>query len=329
VSSKFFGFSSPKVIDIKEVDFEQNKDGKQVIIDVTPTDHIVDRSEFKKTKVYNVEWILVLCSIFFFNYRPLCMFAMLNPDVRVLTYVKPRYPTNITDEENRCDLQHWRMWSHNELPDWTQAQGLDIVEAKNLSTTPKSYLTEDGRKYYYDYNSKHLNIVNGRRITTRQPPDASSRMFVLGSCGIWGHCGTDSGTIASQLQKLINDNTKKKICCENHAGYLNGVMETQWSELFGLPVRKGDYVVYGCFHHPTHLPLQGIDCIDLSKLFEQPHEYGAVFAFKNHYNDNGRKVLAEALFDHMQDLDYFSGGGGGVNHTTCRDDNHIQNNRIS
>lgn len=56
-----------------------------------------------------------------------------------------------------------------------------------------------------DRRGKHLNIVEGRRVTTDVPEDAHRTVHLLGPCMAFGYGSEDSQTLASCLQRRLND----------------------------------------------------------------------------------------------------------------------------
>lgn len=60
-----------------------------------------------------------------------------------------------------------------------------------------------------DYNSEYVNIVNGIRYTTDVPEQYNNTIHIYGACTVRGTGVEDSHTIASFLQRKLNDEEKK------------------------------------------------------------------------------------------------------------------------
>lgn len=67
-----------------------------------------------------------------------------------------------------------------------------------------SYIGTDGARHFEDREGKYLNIVNGHRLTHGQPKTFKRTIYIVGGCGAFGIGVRDEGTLASQLQKLLN-----------------------------------------------------------------------------------------------------------------------------
>lgn len=51
---------------------------------------------------------------------------------------------------------------------------------------------------------------------------------------------------------------------------------------------------------------EGIPFIDISDLFQRPHDYGEVFYDKSHFTEDGNKVIAEKIFEYIKNKNYCS-----------------------
>ena len=169
---------------------------------------------------------------------------------------------------------------------------------------PKSYIDNNGIRRFEDTHGKFRNILNGHRITVEQPANHKRTIFMLGGCAIFGHGVTDEGTIVSQLQKLCNDNIpQERINIENY-GYYLCTMDFQSNEQFcilqSLPLQPGDIVI---FQGKSFID---IPCLDLSRLYERPHNYGELFFDTSHLCENGCRLVAEKVFDYLQENQFFT-----------------------
>jgi [citrate (pro-3S)-lyase] ligase len=281
-----------------------------IVLVLAPNDDSLEHGIFKPARVFYINKIIQLCAFFITQYRGLYMFAATHPTVRVLACTWPvTFPNDMSDGARASGDTVVSMLRSGEVPMWLRDLGLDSQQLLALFNQPHSYLTESGAKRYFDCAGEHLTITGGLRVTVDQPTQAEHRMFVFGPCTFFGYGGTDSGTVASYLQHLINNKTQEKILCENHGMYFFGIGEAVWKDLFSLSINEGDFVVMACSSVPSAISLTNslpnLSFIDLVRLFEPPYEYGEVFVCANHYNDNGRRVIASALFEHMVKEDFF------------------------
>ena len=57
---------------------------------------------------------------------------------------------------------------------------------------------------------KNLNVIKGERKTTNQPQDYENTIYLMGGCVFFGYAVEDSETIASFLQKKLNEEMPQK-----------------------------------------------------------------------------------------------------------------------
>ena len=78
----------------------------------------------------------------------------------------------------------------------------EFVQSQNV---PSQYVIRDGICYNMDFSSSYVNVVNGRRITTDGPERSDGELYLFGPCTMFGMIVEDRYTIASCLQRLLNE----------------------------------------------------------------------------------------------------------------------------
>jgi len=94
-----------------------------------------------------------------------------------------------------------------------------------------------------DFTGKYVNIVHGQRVTTDVPANPQHRVFLLGGSSIYGAEVPDSETVASHLQRILNQQQPGYWRVENY-GYITVNTGQQLELLQTLPVSAGDLVIF-------------------------------------------------------------------------------------
>jgi [citrate (pro-3S)-lyase] ligase len=226
-----------------------------------------------------------------------------NPDVLMYRLMFPKVPTDNLSESEKFINEHkisagtitqnleyrWTLYNYLETPQ-------DIIA---VLTPPKSYFDINGVRRFEDTRTKHVNTVGGNRRTVGQPKQFDRSVFLVGGCGVFGFAARDEGTIASRLQALFNEQfPNERVIVHNYGYYLAQEDTTTFEELKimnALPVKPGDIVICG-FDTRDVFPL-----IDLSKIFQRPHNYGEPFFEISHLGEDGFRGIAQEMFPILTD----------------------------
>lgn len=178
----------------------------------------------------------------------------------------------------------------------------DIIEVLNA---PKSYHDINNVRRFEDISGKCVNTAGGHRVTVGQPQNYKRTVFLIGECRIFGVGASDKGTIASHLQKLLNElASEQQMIVQNYGYFLAELSDAATGEelaiLNSLPVKSGDIILWN-FEMTNELP-----CLDLSSTAKRPHNYGEVFFDTLHYTEEGNRLIANKLFEKLQQLDFFT-----------------------
>lgn len=174
-------------------------------------------------------------------------------------------------------------------------------------TPPASYIGTDGARCFENRKGKYFNSVNGHRKTTGQPEKFKRTIYILGDCLTLGIGVRDEGTLASQLQALLNHYAAEEgFIVENYGFPLNGLNRQMeiLSILKSLPLRAGDIVVgAGIYRNITG------DAIDKTsynvKLDIRPYEYGELFFDNTHLTEEAFRLVAEGTLETLKENDFF------------------------
>lgn len=90
---------------------------------------------------------------------------------------------------------------------------------------------------------RYINVVDGRRVTTDQPPSPERRVLAFGGSTMFSEEVPDWYTIPSFLQRLINTHCEGPVAVVNYGVSAMNIVQ-QRSRLFSTEVRPGDIVVF-------------------------------------------------------------------------------------
>ena len=193
------------------------------------------------------------------------------------------------------------------IPNGVISNGLNIeIERndyeKNCKLLPKS-IYRNNEQYLCSIESKFVNTIGGRRITTNDKGNYKNKLFVLGNSVVYGYGNEDRHTIPSFMQKMINSTGKYKVIncgVKSHLSLYN-VVES---------ATKGDriIIVLGYYYAEWMWLLKmlenhinPIQTYCLKYLFDRPHDMGEVYWDAAHINHIGNKRVAEEIIKIMDE----------------------------
>lgn len=223
----------------------------------------------------------------------------------------PDFPKkNLSEYEERILNEgiSWKRISQN--PTLLSPINIHIKETSGILevlTPPVSYIGTDGARHFENRKGKYFNSVNGHRRTTGQPEKFKRTIYILGGCLTLGIGVRDEGTLASQLQTLLNHNAAGEgFIVENYGFPLNGLdrqMEIL-SILRSLPLRVGDIVVSA--EKSRNITGDVIDKTSYNaKLDIRPYKYGELFFDNAHMTEEAFGLVAEGIFETLKENDFF------------------------
>jgi len=166
------------------------------------------------------------------------------------------------------------------------------------STGVKSNL--DGSTLMIDTKNPLVRIENNKRKTAAQPEKFLNRIFFVGTCHDYGVNAPFDKTIASYLQKIINENNLP-YRVENESQRYAGRYQDIFYNLNNMTPAPGDII----FLYIRGFQSEKIPSLDLSDAFDPPHDFKEIFCVKAHFNELGYKILAERYFDFLTKNNFF------------------------
>lgn len=205
-----------------------------------------------------------------------------NPGVAFIGVCYPSFPKDRLSKNEKWILDkgiHYTTFYQN--PMLPSPLSLYIKEPSGILEVlmpHRSYVGVDGDRHFEDYKGQYLNIMNGHRRTLWQPNNFKRTIYILGGCSIFGIGVRDEGTLASQLQKLLNQHApEESFNVENHGFLLDGTdqQKEMLAILKTLSLRAGD-VVAGI----------GDNIVAYNKELEvRPYKHGELFFDDVHFTE--------------------------------------------
>lgn len=175
-----------------------------------------------------------------------------------------------------------------------------------------------------DMNNKCYNVVGHSRVTSDAPLNFDSRVMVFGNCVAVGGWSPDDRTIASHLQRLLNNRSiDDRVYAVRNCANWTGVFQTA-IQICSTAISPGDWVLFissfwgalSRLYVHTH-PL--FHWHVLSSALDRPHDMGEIYIDYNHFNHRGYKLLADRIFNILCD--------SVANGHATKHEPHLQKNR--
>lgn len=177
----------------------------------------------------------------------------------------------------------------------------EIFSRPALIRTAAGYVNGETRGRYH-------NAVNGVRITTDVPDEYDATIHLFGNCTWYGVGAEDGLTVASQLQRMVNEASPdtRRYRVVNRSVWGQGE-DPNFSRVLQTRIRPGDICMVLASNQDIRL-LQtmepGDDSVvvgDLAPAFDRPHDQGEVFCDFNHFTHKGARLMARRLYAVLRD----------------------------
>ncbi|ULN65871.1 citrate lyase ligase [Vibrio gigantis] len=148
-----------------------------------------------------------------------------------------------------------------------------------------------------DFSNSLLSVSGGLRTTLSQPMDFDRRLLIFGSSSTFSLGVSDRDTIASCLQRLLNENGYK-IKVENH-GVIGLNLITAVNNLTQTQITEGDIVVFFDFDEVNELQDDVVFRIDLNNI-ERGDDFFLDLTKKNcHLSKYGYDKISRVIFNRL------------------------------
>jgi hypothetical protein len=301
-------FMSVNFIDINEIRLTQ--DDTVLVLHPNPQMGILKKFETSGSRVVAlIQMGTEMDDYIFHGIRSLIDYSMRHPDIKIICYKLPFFPAKDWSAGEREIIE--KGLDHNKMIDALKNGQLITCAFDGLNYTNEELIemfipgariyNTDGELLFRDKKSRLVNYVNGRRVTTDQPVQRKRSIFGHGRCYGVGIFAPDDKTIWSYLQRRFNEDAAELcVVVENYAAQYGGMFNDGYKKLWYIPVKPNDIILVNIWA-PEYFP-----SINLKDLFQRPHNYGEVFVEGGpHYNERGYRAIADALFNFLQEHEFF------------------------
>ncbi len=150
-----------------------------------------------------------------------------------------------------------------------------------------------------DIEEEGITIRGGFRVTTNQPENYIKHCWMFGSSVVRGAFADNMHTMASQVQRRLNENCANTYKVINASNYSGNNIWNMVAFLESLPIKEGDICIFN-LDFPNSLMEIDKRIVDLSGYFARPHEYGEVFIDMNHMTGKGYCIQGDIIFSYIK-----------------------------
>ena len=144
-----------------------------------------------------------------------------------------------------------------------------------------------------NYTSKYYNMIDGFRKTCYQPDQYYSSIYLFGPCLIRGSRVEDQYTIASQLQKRLNDEGYSYLVI-NRGGFVG---ESVFQELCRTVFHRGDIIIIFTGFNTY----ENIESVEIRRVFEENKvPTGWCIDLPVHMNHKATGLIVTSLYDNLK-----------------------------
>ena len=185
-------------------------------------------------------------------------------------------------------------WAHGIIaPEYIQnlyGKGSDYISKVYETSVPVLRSTKVVLK---DLDNGVSSVENGCRTTVSQPDDAKSRLLVFGSSTTYGIGCSDTDTIPSIIQSILN-NKNANVKVENH-GVLGMNLLLAFNNLLQTEINPGDTVIFFDFDEFRDASWSGIKNIDLNNIDRKDDFFIDLTKHQCHFSPRGNEVIGNVI----------------------------------
>jgi hypothetical protein len=239
---------------------------------------------------------------------PIVDFSVARPDVRVLILTNFSMVGDERSEHEKNIANFMSDFLNHKYDQSGDPVFLDVGKSREYvlnSDAPDSYYDDNMLRKYKNQNSKYVNVAGNFRVTSDTPEKPAHTVWMLGSSKIVGSRVSDSETVPSNLQRLLNQ-YGQNYNVVNAANFYSNCDEQSVRLLHTLPVHSGDIVIIQIMTKIREKFAGSVKVCDLTQTFRRPHPYGDVFFDTGHVNFRGNEIVAGKIYEYLNANDYFA-----------------------
>ena len=236
---------------------------------------------------------------------PLLNFLQRHPKVKLIVTNFPDQP-KIDDENFNQQLlslkdlkEKIKSNKGDDIPTLFDKLGYNNKEAFDLMSVPLLTTNLDGSTYMEDDSNPLVGIKNNQRMTADQPENYINKIYFIGACHQYGINAPFDKTIASYLQKMLNEKNLYYRVENPSQRYFNRQQDLFYNLLKLAPKPDDIILIYLSNFRPVHLPF-----FDISNALDG-YDYRDIWVVQRHVNENGYRILAEKYFQFLVQNNFF------------------------
>lgn len=297
--SSGYGMNLPRnaVILVDGINCSQNSRGLNFVVYDKASSSVIDSVAFD---TFAANYLSSRLSLLV---NQLTRFREAHPDLRLVTFDMPCFPSSGLTANERFILEtgvtRGYTIEHADSVATALRKYFDTRGVIEVLSTPDSFRDERNVRRFFDTSGEHVNIRGGHRVTAFQPSRARQTVFLVGGCTVFGVGTDDARTIASFLQKKFNENNPEaRVIVQNYGFFLcetDRMANEELQIMEALPAKSGDIIL---FFGPE---VPGADRISMAGAASEARDC-ELFCDTNHYTPDGYRLIAEKLFEGLQNL---------------------------
>ena len=241
---------------------------------------------------------------------PLLHFLQRNPSVKLflMNFPSPwRYKDVKETHSKLCSVGEFFLRLNNNkngnIKTTLDRFGYTNEQVLEIASSPQVKRNLDGTTIMVSDDTKPLQgIKDGKRMTAFQPETYRNKIYFFGQCIYYGVYAPYNKTIESYLQKMLNEhNLPYRV--ENYSQFIVGRVQDILYNLYALNPAPGDiiFIVLENLNSNNN----AIPFVDISDVFDPPHDYREFYCVKDHVNEIGYKIMAERFFKFLTENNFF------------------------
>ena len=158
----------------------------------------------------------------------------------------------------------------------------------------------DDTTIMFDADDPLMRIEKGKRVTAYQPEHFMNRIYIFGASHCFGINVSFDKTIASYLQKMLNESNLPYRVENEGQCYVSPYQDIIYN-LNKLNPDPGDII----FISIDNIISEYLPFLDLKHAFDPPHDYRELFDKNGHINELGYEILSEKYFKFLTENNFF------------------------
>lgn len=201
-----------------------------------------------------------------------------------------------TYSQMNCKGDEWIFKGIYEKPRQIRSDGeeQDFLECCKKRDMKPQIVRKGMYRCFADFSSKYINYLNGERLTIGQPDDWDNTIYLFGNCVASSIFAEDSDTVASQLQRILNNTNsgiRWRVVAYGSNAKLDPKYTLRWVE--DIKWKQGDFA----FLIGTDIDFTEYDYCLTDEFAALYQEKNFILDIPTHCNFDGYETIANTLYE--------------------------------